>query len=233
MTQTHTSKPASRRKRGEGASTVLRTYEVKGGDGEHFANVQAPKGALIVVVPSSAAVEKRLEKDGQFTRSKWVVNPDLTMVGGDGRVMVVEAKVAKSAFEPDARARALLRGVEYAQADLQDAGGAYDVEQVRVLLHDVSRQAVDKKVKEGSLLVVPGPSNRRRFPTVQFNDDGSVIAGLAAVQEALGYSSPWSVLNFLVNGQEALGDEKPIDRLRAGDIEAVVGAARRVGVQGA
>ena len=140
---------------------------------------------------------------------------------------------AATAVEPDARVRAMLRGVEYAQADLQGAGGAYDLDQVRILMHDVSRQAIDKRVKEGSLMAVPGPSNRRRFPTAQFNDDGSVVPGLKAVQEALGFSSPWAVLNFLVNPDDRLNGERPIEVLRRGEVERVVESARRVGVQGA
>lgn len=143
------------------------------------------------------------------------------------------ADVGRGAYEPDARARAILRGVEYARADLRDAGGAYNVEQVRALLNGVSRQAVDKRVKDGSLLAVPGPSNRRHFPTFQFQDDGSVIEGLAEVQDALGYTSPWAVLNFLVNPNDALGDARPIDVMRRGDLSRVLEAAHRIGMQGA
>ncbi len=138
-----------------------------------------------------------------------------------------------SAFEPDARARAILRGLDFAQADLKAAGGAFDIEQVRRLLHGVSRQAVDKRVNAGGLLAVPGPSNRRRFPAVQFMDDGSVVEGLKAVRETLGYTSPWSILNFLVNPQDGLSGDKPIDRLRTGDVASVLASAAGVGVQGA
>ncbi len=143
------------------------------------------------------------------------------------------AAIDMTAFEPEARARAILRGLEFAQADLRAAGGAFDIEQVRRLLHGVSRQAVDKRVNEGSLLAVPGPSNRRRFPAAQFMDDGAVVDGLKAVRETLGYTSPWALLNFLVNPQDGLGGDRPIDRLRTGDVRSVVASAARVGVQGA
>jgi hypothetical protein len=137
------------------------------------------------------------------------------------------------AFAPDARARAILRGIEYAQADLRDAGGAFDITEVRAIMRGVSRQAVDRKIREGSLLAVPGPSNRRRFPTAQFSQDGSLLPGLKQVQAALNYASPWAVLNFLVNPHDSLGGEKPIDLLRRGEIDRVVDAAKRIGVQGA
>jgi hypothetical protein len=141
--------------------------------------------------------------------------------------------VGRAAFEPDARARALLRGVEIAETDLAISGGAFDLDQVQRLMHGVSRQRIERRVQEGSLLAVPGPSNRRRYPTVQFNPDGSVVPGLKAVQEVLNFSSPWSVLSFLVNPDDHLDNERPIEKLRRGELEPVIESARRVGVQGA
>jgi hypothetical protein len=140
--------------------------------------------------------------------------------------------IDKRAFEPDARSRAILRGVRMAEEDLRVSGGAYDLAAVQSLLHGISRQAVDKRVREGSLLAVPGPSNRRSYPTVQFLNDGSVIDGLKALQELLPTKSPWLVLNFLVNPEPRLNGRKPIDLLRAGKLEPVLEAARRMGVQG-
>jgi hypothetical protein len=140
--------------------------------------------------------------------------------------------VPKTAFAPDARARAILRGIDHAHADLSDAGGAYDLQQVRSLMRGISRQAVDKQVKEGRLLAVPGPSNRRGYPTFQFNDDGSVVNGLKSVHDTLPTRNPWAILNFLVNPQDGLRGAKPIDRLREGRLDEVLAAARGIGEQG-
>jgi hypothetical protein len=145
------------------------------------------------------------------------------------RAMAINQK----AFEPDARAQALLEGVRIAQEDLRKAGGAYDLEQVRTLMQGVSRQAVDKRVQEGSLLAVPGPSNRRSYPTLQFNPDGTIVEGLKAVCAALPTRNPWTILNFLAHPDDRLQGRKPIDVLRAGNVELVVEAARRLGQQGA
>ena len=41
------------------------------------------------------------------------------------------------------------------------------------------------------------------------------------------------LLDFLVNPEARLDNRKPIDLLRAGNLETVVEAARRVGIQGA
>jgi hypothetical protein len=141
--------------------------------------------------------------------------------------------INQKAFAPDARAQALLEGVRIAQEDLRKAGGAFDLEQVRTLMQGVSRQAVDKRVQEGSLLAVPGPSNRRSYPTLQFNLDGTIVEGLKAVCAALPTSNPWTILNFLAHPDDRLQGRKPIDLLKAGNVELVVEAARRLGQQGA
>ena len=140
--------------------------------------------------------------------------------------------INQAAFAPDVRGRAILEGVRVAQQDLEDAGGAYDLEQVRTLLRGISRQAIDKRVQEGSLLAVPGPSNHRSYPTLQFNRDGSIVAGLRDVREALPVESPWAVLNFLVNPDDRLDGRKPIDVLRSGNVGEVIEAARLYGEPG-
>ena len=198
-----------------------------------LAGLELAQDAVVRVIPDNVTAEWRRRLLHGVEPTRIIRHPGLGM-----EVVIEEhasagAAVSQDAFEPDARARAVLRGVEYAREDLRDSGGAYDIDQVRTLLHDVSRQAIDKRVKEGSLLVVPGPRNRRRFPTLQFNEDGSVVDGLKTVREALGYSSPWSVLNFLVNPDDGLGGERPIDVLRRGQLARVLESARRMGVQGA
>ncbi len=138
-----------------------------------------------------------------------------------------------SAYVPGPRARAILRGVKIAQDDLRASGGAYELEQVRELLHGVSRQSIDKRVNEGSLLAVPGPGNKRYYPAVQFTDDGELVEGMKQMQKALPTKSGFAILNFLVHPDERLGGGKPIDLLKAGKIDLVVEAASRMGEQGA
>lgn len=138
----------------------------------------------------------------------------------------------RTAFEPDARSLAVLEGVRIAREDLRAAGGAYDLDQVRTLMGGVTRQAVEKRVQEGSLLSVSGPSNRRSFSTLQFNGDGTLVAGLREVREALPTRNAWTILNFLAQPDDRLDGRKPIDLLKAAEIKLVVEAARRVGQHG-
>ncbi len=141
-------------------------------------------------------------------------------------------EIDTSAYEPDRRGRAILEGVRIAEQDLKRSGGAFGIDQVRSLLRGISRQAIDKRVQDGSLLAVPGPSNHRSYPTLQFNRDGSIVAGLREVRRALPVESPWAVLNFLANSDDRLNGHRPIDLLRAGEVERVVEAARLYGEPG-
>jgi hypothetical protein len=195
-------------------------------------------GVSVALIPSNAFVEKELQRLGSGRIQRL---PNL-VIKSQGRRSVrrgftpdpVEQKAAldASAFEPSSRAKALLKGVQIAQSDLKESGGAYDLDQVRVLMNGISRQMVDRKVREGSLLAVPGPSNRRAYPTVQFTRDGTVVPGLKAVHDALPTKNPWAVLNFLVHPDPRLNGRKPIDVLKAGTIDSVIESARRLGQQG-
>lgn len=209
---------------------VLTMFTMKGDPIKALSGFKLPAGAHVAIVsgkPESVSAIRNSVR-GRVVRITEVVEraPQHTQV---------ERKplVDRSAFEPDARSRAMLEGVRIAQQDLRDAGGAYDLDQVRTLLHGVSRQAIDKRVQDGSLLAVPGPSNRRSYPTLQFNRGGTVVPGLKAVREALQTSNSWAVLNFLSHPDARLGNRKPIELLKSGQIELVLEAARRHGEQGA
>jgi hypothetical protein len=209
---------------------VLTMFTMKGDPAKALAGFKLPADARVAIIsgkPESVRAIKASVR-GRVARVAEVVERA-------PRPSVSERKPAldKSAFEPDARSRAMLEGVRIAQEDLREAGGAYDLDQVRTLMRGVSRQAIDKRVQEGSLLAVPGPSNRRSYPTLQFNRDGTVVPGLKAVREALQTSNSWTLLNFLAHPDVRLGDRKPIELLRLGQLELVLEAARRHGEQGA
>jgi len=146
---------------------------------------------------------------------------------------IVRDEAPAKSFSASPRARALLRGKEIAAKDLAESGGSYTLEDVRSLLNSVSRQSVEKRVREGRLIAVTGPNNKRFYPVAQFHDDGSVVEGLSEVQSALSTRNGYAVLNFLVNPDPRLDGRRPVDLLKRGEVGRVVEAAARVGEQGA
>ncbi|MFT8932602.1 MAG: hypothetical protein ABF976_12990 [Acetobacter syzygii] len=139
-------------------------------------------------------------------------------------------ETATDAYAVGPRGLALLRGKQIRDDDLRRAGGAYTLDQVRELLR-ITRQAVEKKVREQAILAVPGPSGERRYPVAQFTGDG-IVSGLKPVLVALPSESAWFRLNFLVTPLAQLDGQTPIEALDAGKTEEVVEAARSIGVQG-
>lgn len=228
-TQSKTSKTSAKTPNG-----IMTMFVLDANPFEEVAGFQLPAGARLAVVTSKPETASSVARTvGRRFRGNSMVVRRTREVARAKESAETTGTVNKAAFEPDARSLAVLQGVRIAQNDLKAAGGAYDLEQVRTLLHGVSRQAVDKRVQEGSLLAVPGPSNRRCYPTLQFNRDGSVVAGLKEVQDALPVESPWAVLNFLARPDDRLDGRKPIDLLREGSLPLVLEAANRYGEQGA
>lgn len=96
---------------------------------------------------------------------------------------------------------------------------------VATLLGLGSRQAVHGRRARGALV---GFVNGRRdvlFPRAQFDERGRVVPGLAdvlAVFDGEAYEA-WS---WLTASSAALDDDVPLERLRSGDIEIVIAAAR-------
>ncbi|MFC7738309.1 hypothetical protein ACFQX4_21370 [Roseomonas sp. GCM10028921] len=137
----------------------------------------------------------------------------------------------ESAYSPGPRARALLRGIDTAEADLQAAGGALDLAAVEKLL-GISRHAIARRVGGGALIAVPGPAGRRRYPVAQFTR-GATLPGLREALAALPIRNPWVQLNWLVNPDPRLGNRTPAHLLEDGELDAVVTVARLQGEQGA
>jgi hypothetical protein len=128
-------------------------------------------------------------------------------------------------------ARLSTRGLLEREQILQSDGGAVSAQGVARLL-GISRQAVDKRRKAGTLI---GLSQGRRgyaYPLWQF-DRGRTLAGLEAVLAELGETSPWMRALFMLGHNVALDGERPLDELRRGHVEEVLRAARLYGEQGA
>jgi hypothetical protein len=153
--------------------------------------------------------------------------------GRTASAKTAKARTAGRARPPESapKARALLLGAAIAEADLEAAGGTLGLDEVMQLLR-ISRQAIDKKVKDDALLAVSGRSNRRRYPVCQFRSDG-VVPGLRGVLRALPSRDPWFRLNFLVNPDPRLNGKQPCELLQQGEAAVVMQAARRVGDMGA
>ncbi|MGO7974918.1 helix-turn-helix domain-containing protein [Rhizobium ruizarguesonis] len=113
---------------------------------------------------------------------------------------------------------ALARNVEHRQNLVERAGGTVSAEDAGRML-GISRQAVDKRRRAGTLLAVREGSDWR-YPLCQF-DQGEVIAGISDVVRGFAAAGPWIALDFLLASDTVLGGRTGLQALRDGDREAV------------
>ncbi|CAA9279104.1 MAG: hypothetical protein AVDCRST_MAG77-3650 [uncultured Chloroflexi bacterium] len=148
-------------------------------------------------------------------------------------VKALRAPEAIADLEEDPLAGARLRGAQVRLELLTAEGGTLGVEQVAELL-GLSRQAVDKRRRAGTLLAVEVGKRGYRYPAWQFSG-GEALPGLPGVLRALDVS-PWTQLSWFLSADLRLGGERPLDLLRRRDpeqVKRVVRAAAAYGHQGA
>ncbi len=150
-----------------------------------------------------------------------------TDTGSLARLLSMGADLEDAVRELDPMAAAIIRGADMKQDLLRQAGGALETSDVADLL-GISKQAVVKRVQSGALLAIPSASGHLRFPAFQFSAEGT-IDGLKQVLTAFNVDSPWTRLAVLLDTDEAVGDRRLIDALRAGELQGVLDVVRAFG----
>ena len=96
----------------------------------------------------------------------------------------------------------------------------------------LSRQAVDKRRAANQLLALTQGRSGYSYPSFQF-EDGKTLDGLEEVLRNLSALDPWMQLRIFTSPHERLGGKTPVEALRGGRVNDVVGAASGYGEQGA
>lgn len=112
---------------------------------------------------------------------------------------------------------------------LERAGERLTLTEAAKLL-GVTRQAVHKKIKTGAALGLM-VGDTLVLPSAQLVESNSGTEIVAHLKDVLTLfvktgAGAWSALQYLIDPDPALGGTQPLDRLRAGDVNAVVAAAR-------
>jgi hypothetical protein len=96
----------------------------------------------------------------------------------------------------------------------------------------LTRQAVNRRRKLGTLLGLDAGRHGFLYPAWQFDREGT-ISGLEEVLRAMNQVGPWKQQAFMLSESLRLGDRRGVDVLRQGDIAAVVRAGSCIGEHGA
>ena len=102
-------------------------------------------------------------------------------------------------------------------------GGSLSASAVAELL-GISRQTVNKRRQAGQLLALSLGRHGYAYPIWQFSDD-DVLPGVPATLEKLEDHDPWMQARFFLTANKRLDDARPIEKLRNGDVDAVLQAA--------
>jgi biotin operon repressor len=128
------------------------------------------------------------------------------------------------ASKDDPLAAAKLKGVELKHDLLKETLSS---EAIAKLL-EISRQAVDKRRRNGKLLAFSQGRRGYAYPSWQI-ENGQVILGLDEVIRSLSEYSEWTQAMFLTTGDMRLQGQTPLEYLRLGKIQEVLTAAKLYG----
>lgn len=189
------------------------------------------EGVRTVFVERSAAAIARIAANAD-ERSLRDALTAATDVGTLAAVLSDADVVGEGVRELDPLAPLIARSVGHKIELIARAGGVLGVQQVAQLL-GITRQAVDKRRREGKLLAVPKGSDFL-YPVAQFAD-GEVAPGLREVLAAMGLEGPWGTLDFLTAADDELDGESPLGWLKRHpeQLEPVLRLARAQGEHGA
>ncbi|MBP0447766.1 hypothetical protein J8J14_23750 [Roseomonas sp. SSH11] len=115
-------------------------------------------------------------------------------------------------------AGAIARGAEAQARLIEAAGGLLSLEGVATLI-GIALTKVDAQRAAGRLLALQIRDDWT-YPAAQFRD-GEVLDGIPEVIASMADASAWSILDFLLAPDDALGGQAPIAALRVSGFGAV------------
>jgi hypothetical protein len=128
-------------------------------------------------------------------------------------------------------APAFIRGIEAKRKLIDETGGVLTAEKVAEIL-GITRQAVDKRRRAGTLIGLTTGRYGYRYPVWQFTESGTV-PGLEHVLSALASHDEWMQVAFLTGKNPRLNGRTPVETLKAGKLDRVLNAAHVYGEHGA
>ena len=132
--------------------------------------------------------------------------------------------------DKDPLAEARLRGERRMAEILEAEGGSVGAAEAAEVL-GISERALEHRRREGTVLALPVGDGEHAFPRWQFDGDAEdgMAPGLPRVLRSFSLESPWMQAEFMLAPEDRLGDRRPLDVLKAGEVDVVVRAASAYG----
>lgn len=119
---------------------------------------------------------------------------------------------------------ARIRGAMAKQRLLREEGGVCSAAELGQMLGGLSRQAIDKRRKQGKMLALDLGRHGYGYPLWQVHD-GTALPGLEVVLDVLRTCDPWTQVSFFLSSNSWLGGKTPLAELRRGEVDRVVATA--------
>ena len=126
--------------------------------------------------------------------------------------------------DKDPLAEARLRGECRMAEILKAEGGTGAAEAAEIV--GTSEAVLEEMRKQGTVLALP-VGGGYAYPRWQFDGDAEdgLAPGLPRVLRSFSLESPWMQAGFMLSPEDRLGDRRPLDALKAGEVDAVARAA--------
>jgi hypothetical protein len=192
----------------------------------------APSGAAKSVTDSANRIVAVAAKDEERASSiapimsAVAVAAEAPMPGLDALLVALQTpEILDQLSRETPLLRARLRGIRAKQRLLHAEGGVVTGQEFADLV-GISRQAVDKRRRSGTLIGLSLGKKGYLYPVWQADIDG-----LKPVLAELREYGPWTQAIFMLTPNSWLGGETPLTMLRQGETQAVATAASMYGEQ--
>jgi hypothetical protein len=132
------------------------------------------------------------------------------------------ARAGQSRFDPGEAGRKLA-------AQMQDAeGGAWTgAELLRTF--KLTSANLHKRRSEYRMIAWRDATHQFHYPKWQFTQAGALLPGVQSVLQIFRSSDEWRVMRYFLTAWRQLEDQRPLDLLRAGEVDRVVAHAKANG----
>jgi hypothetical protein len=111
-------------------------------------------------------------------------------------------------------------------ASLQQAeGGAYSSAQLGEQFN-LSAAVLYRRRNEHRIVYWRDPKNSYFYPRWQFNEAGALLPGIQEILQDFKSQDEWRIMRYFLGPRKQLGNRRPLDLIRAGEIEAVLAHAQ-------
>lgn len=146
-------------------------------------------------------------------------------VPAPGRRLDGTRRVSNIRFDPQAR------GLELVEMAKAAEGGAWSGDDLRKLFN-LTPATLHRRRKEHRIVYWRDARHAFFYPRWQFTESGALLRGVEEVLGAFKSSDEWRIMRYFLTPRNELNGKRPLDMLRAGEVEKVVPHAHAHAAEG-